>query len=153
LAAVELSTGVEDDQINRAIGKRTNDLASGSQLLLDVFDFAGMDVGGGDGRDMVGQPMALDEIVGLMVVLRPGSAGALKIGGEGSGACWNSLFDGNDNARAVIRATNTNPGIFLALCPNVLGWDVADVSNHLLKFEAVGGDCEFGWAIIGRDNP
>lgn len=153
ITAIQLTTGVEDGQINRAIGKRSNTLASGGILTIDVYDFAGIDAGGGLGRDKIGQEMALDEIVGLLVVLKAGSAGGLAIGAEGSGAAWNSMFNGRDDASVLIRATSTIPGIFLAFNPNTLGWTVADVVNHLLKFEAVGGDVDFSWVIIGRDNP
>jgi hypothetical protein len=151
--AISLSSGVEDDQVNRAISKRSIQLQSGSQLIIDLFDLVGFDQGATDGRDLNGQLYANDELNGMLVVLAAGSPGTLKIGGEGSSACWNSLFDGNDNAKILIRATAVNPGIFFVLNPSVNGYDVVDGSNHLLKFEAVGGSVDFGLFGIGRDNP
>lgn len=153
LDTITLTTGAEDDQINRAVSKKSIALASAGTLTLDVFDFAGFDVGGGDGRDQLGQTLALNEVVGVLVVLHKGSNGALKIGAEGSGACWNSMFDGRDDAGVVIRATAANPGVFLLASPSTTGYEVTDGSNHLLKFEAIGGSVTFSLHLIGRDNP
>lgn len=153
IPAINLSTGVEDDQINRVLSKRSIQLQSGSQLVVDMFNNIGLDQGAGDGRDLVGQTNMWDEVVGLLVLLAAGSAGALKIGGEGSNLCWNSMFDGNDAAKVVIRASAQNPGMFFILSPSTLGFDIVDGTNHLLKFEASGGAVDFGLFAIGRDNP
>ena len=152
LDAIKLLTGVEDGQINRVIYKKEIALSSGGVLTLDVFDFAGFDCGGGDGQDQLGQPMAVDEMVLIFVKLKAGSAGQLRVGAEGSGAAWNTPW-GCDDAYTPLRATSTLPGFFILFVPSSTGLEVTDVTNHLLKFEAVGGACTFDLLLCGRDNP
>lgn len=152
--AINLITGVEDGQINRAMYKSNIQIPSGDSIVLDVFDFAGFDAGAGDGKDLLGQPMALDEVTGIIAFVRAGSDGGLTIGNDGTGATFNSIFDGRDDAViGPIRATATMPGVFILFTPSVDGWDVADGTNHKLKFEAVAGALAFDLVILGRENP
>lgn len=152
--ALNLITGVEDGQFNRAIYKANVALASGSSMSLDVFDFAGFDAGAGDGKDLLGQQMALDEIVAIIVYVRAGSDGGLVIGNDGTGASLNSIFDGTDTGKiGPIRATALMPGIFLLFSPSVDGWEVNDATNHILKFQSVAGALNFDLVILGRENP
>lgn len=153
LAAIQLSTGVEANQMNRGITKRKYALASGEIVQVDVYDLAALDVGGGAGKDGLGQAVAQDEAVMILVVLKAGSAGALRIGGNGTGAAWNSIFDGNDSAKTILRASTANPGIFLLFTPSETGYAIEDATNHLLQFEAVGGTLEFALHLWARDNP
>ena len=109
LSAIQLTTGVEDDQINRAISKRNIILSAGGTLIVDLYDFVGFDVGAGDGRDGVGQTLALNELVWIIAVLKAGSAGTLKMGAEGSAAAFNSPFDGRDDAAGGQRRDRPRP--------------------------------------------
>lgn len=150
LSAISLSTGSEDNQINRAISKKGMTLASAATMLIDMFDFAGFDCGAGDGKDMLGQSMALEKIVGLLIVLKAASDGELVIGAENSSAALNSIFNGRDDAGTTIQATAVNPGIFFLFNP-ADGYSVTDVTNHLLKLESRGGVSNFSFYMIGRD--
>lgn len=151
VSLVQLLTGIGEDQINRAISKRDIELADDSFISIDLFDFAGFDAGAGDGKDALGQSNAWNQVVMILVILKAGSLGALRIGGEGTGAAFNSPWDGNDSARNIIRATENLPGVFLIMNPDAAGYEVTDATNHLLKFHAVGGEVTFSVCLFGRD--
>ncbi len=154
MSAITLANGVLEDQINRALYNPTVDIASAADLVLDLYDFAGFDSGGGDGKDLLGQDMALDQIVGIIVIVAAGSDGGLTIGNDGTTATFNSLFDGHDDGViGPLKASALNPGIFMYFQPNADGLEVEDSANHRLKFSAVGGDVTFAIIILGRDNP
>jgi len=120
---------------------------------VDLYDLAALDEGGGPGKDGLGQAMAQDEVVALAVVVAAGSDGKLVIGGNGTGAAWNSIFEGDDNAKMGLRSSTINPGILLLFCPSETAYEVTDATNHLLQFEAVGGAVTFSLHVAGRDNP
>lgn len=153
LDAIKFLTGVEDNQINRGLSKKDVVIASGGSLTLDMYDFAGFDAGGGDGKDQLGQALAINNVALIFIRLHPGSDGQLQIGNEGSGAAWNSLFSGRDDAAIPLRASSTLPGIFFILVPHATALEVTDVTNHLLKLSAVGGDVTVDLHFGMRDIP
>ncbi len=153
LPAAVYSTGVEADQLNRENGTRSKTLSSGETFNLNVYDWNNLDCGGGLGKDKLGQVMTLDEACVIWIVLAAGSAGTLRIGGEGSANAWSAPFNGDNNAKVIIGASSTNPGQFLLETPAEGGWAIGSGNNNLLKFEAVGGAVDFAIFIGGRDNP
>lgn len=153
LAAVVYSTGVEADQLNRGNGTRSKSMAAAEIFNLNVFDWNNLDCGGGLGKDKLGQPMAMDEACIIHIVLAAGSAGQLRIGGEGTGNAWGSPFNGDANAKVIIGASTKNPGQFHMETPSEAGWVIGSGANNLLRFEAVGGAVDFSIFIGGRDNP
>src|SRR3989304_4601015 len=67
-----LLTGVETDQANRG-WEYAGTIASGNVVDLDLYDMAGLNTGGGAGRDGIGQVLAIEEIVTLGVAEVSGS--------------------------------------------------------------------------------
>lgn len=113
---------------------------------LDVYDLAAFDIGGGAGKDALGQTWALVEATALMVYNNDSSTGNLIIGNKASAAAWNDPFNGDDEGMIKLPPD----GVFLIACRNNPAWAVADSSNHLLKFLASGGNCSFNVMLMGR---
>lgn len=152
LKAVSLTTGTGDDQCDRGWRVKERALDNASENI-DIFDFAGFDIGGGDGNDMLGLDLTLAEIAAWMIVLHEGSVGDLQIGGLGATTAWNSLFGtpADDNALLVLpQPSSTQPTIIMGICSGDPAWPVADVTNHLLKIEAMTGLCSYSVYLAGR---
>lgn len=122
--------------------------ASGSEDL-DVYDLAAFDIGAGAGKDAHGQAVALNEIVGLLLHVKPDSVGTMLVGGEGTGSAWNSIFNGSDTAQLGPFGAD---GLCLLFNPPASAWAVADTSNHLLTIaEPSGaGDLQYRVVLLGR---
>lgn len=148
---LQLLTGIGEDQINRAISKEDIELAEDAFIEIDLYDFAGFDCGAGDGLDGCGQSNAWDQLVGLMVIVDAGSAGELRVGGQATGAAFNSPWDGDDSARNIIKSSAELPGVLLILNPAADAYEITDATNHLLKFHAIGGSVTFSVHVWGRD--
>lgn len=143
------ASGTGDGQCDRVWVEKSIVLAAAASISVDLYDFAGRDLGKGSGLDAQGLAMALAEIayISVRVTAVGGAGGALRIGGEGSAAAWNSGFGGSDSA--------VSPDIKLGGRWEILGWSdgslpVADTSNHLLKFLGVTAEVTFDLIILGR---
>src|SRR4030067_1117198 len=67
LISGKLRDGVEVNQISRAWCDTDRSLASGNTEDIDIYDFAGEDIGAGDGRDGLGLLIEMDEVVTFCV--------------------------------------------------------------------------------------
>jgi len=145
---ITLTDGTVDDQANRIWTSQGRSLADTASSTIDVYDFAGEDIGAGDGKDPFGQTMLLAEVVMLLVKnTSPSTGGDLVVGGDGTTAAWNSIFNGSDTAEAVVQ-----PGGALMIQARYDGaYAVADITNHLLKLSASGGAVTYDVVIAGRN--
>lgn len=141
-----LATGTGADQADRLWSSAGRVLTSGSGETIDLYDLAAINIGAGAGLDALGQSFALAEIACLAIKNLASSVGNLLIGGEGTAATWNSLFDGSDTAKLTLRPG----GVFVAYAPVDPAYAVADVANHLLRIAASGGDVTYDILFIGR---
>lgn len=142
---LDFTSGTGLGQIDRFWCSKGRSLAVGSEDI-DLFDFAGEDVGGGAGNDAIGQAMALAEIAGILVVNNDDD-GTLRIGGKGDTTAFNTLFNADDDALIVVPPR----GVALIATRAAAAFAVADTSNHILKVEAVTADVgDWDLYIIGR---
>lgn len=136
------STG-QADKIIKAAGQT---LAS-TTTDIDMYDLGSLDVGGGAGRDNLGQTVALAEVVMVLFYVHTTSTGTFIIGNNGTAAAWNSPFNGSDTATLG----PFQPGSIVMLATrHATGFAVADTSNHLLRLEASGGTVNYDMVIVGR---
>lgn len=142
-----LTNGTTADKANRYLESRNRTLTSGNSETLDLYDLGTLDIGAGAGEDALGLPLAAVELVGILIRVTSTGAGKLLVGGEGTAACFNSIFNGDDDAKAVVAAG----GHFQAFNPADPAFAIADTSNHLLKLEASGGNVTFDVFLIFRD--
>lgn len=136
--ATSVSSGTSADQADRAWQDVQRELAAGASENIDLYDLASIDIGAGAGRDALGQTNTYAELVGLIVTVDADSQGSLVIGGEGSAAAFNSIFDGSDSAKLG----PFGPGaVQMMFRPDDPAWSISDGSNHLLQFaESTGAN-------------
>lgn len=142
------ATGVGADQADKWWASEGRALVTETDEDIDLFDFGSLNIGAGAGVDALGQALSLADIVFMLVVNRSTSTGNLLVGGEGSTAAWNSLFNADDEAKIVLP-----PGAWFAACsPSNTAWAVADSSNHLLTLGAPAGAVTYDIYLLGRDS-
>lgn len=143
---IQFADGTGQGQADKII-KGAGQTLSSTTTDIDMYDLGSLDVGGGAGRDNLGQTVALAEVVALLIYVHKSSTGTLIVGGEGSTAAWNSPFNGDDDAKIG----PFQPGsICLISTYSATGFAVADSTNHLLQLEASGGVVNYDFVIIGR---
>lgn len=139
-----LTNGTGANQFDVIWSDQSRTLNASATETIDVYDLGSIDIGAGAGLDALGQAVANAEIVGLVVSVDASSSGTLLIGGEGSGAAWNSPFNGSDTA--VLGPIGAN-GCVLILNPVDPAFAVADTTNHLLKFAEAGGASSVTYSV------
>lgn len=125
-----LADGTSADQADKIWKSENRSLSGATSETIDVFDLASINIGAGAGKDCFGGSWATVEIVGLFVFNDTTSTGNLTIGADGTTACWNSIFNGDDEAAIGPIGPGGWFGIYR---PDNPAFAVADSSNHLLK--------------------
>jgi hypothetical protein len=124
LIAQTIANGTGANQGNR-IFHDTRTLAGTTSESLSMFDFGGL-------VDPVGQTYALSRVIMLIIQNKNLTAGnKLLVGGEGSGAAWNSPFNNVDTDKLVVEPG----GIIVLYAGSAAGYAVANTTNHLLKID------------------
>ncbi len=144
--ATRLGSGTTANNADRYYQDASRALTSGTDEDLDLFDFGARDIGAGAGRSPLGQLNTWAELVSILVVNEATSAGDCHVGGEGSAAAFNTLFNGVDASLVVVKPG----GIFFMFAPTDPAYAIADSTNHLLTVAAVGGDITYSIYLIGR---
>ena len=141
----KLQDGVEANQATRAWARKDHTLASGATEDIDLYDFAGIDIGAGAGNDGLGLPMALEEIV-TFCIRHVSGAGRLELmpTNPANYATWVPSL--TVAAGSALKAN----GLLLLHQPAASAFDVADGSSHMMRVGANGGDIVYDLYIIGR---
>lgn len=135
------SDGTSANQADAFIFEIDRTLSSTSENL-DMYDLAAFDAA----TDIYGNAVTFAEIVAILIQCESTSTTNLLVGGLSATTAWNSIFNGDDDAKIPV-----HPGGFLMLvAPDDPAYAVADTSNHLLKMEASGGNVTYNLAILGR---
>jgi len=141
-----LTSGTTAGKVDRIWAHLGRDIVSAASETIDVYDFGSLNIGGGAGKDALGQSLALAEVVAILIVNSEESDGILNVGGDGTTAAWNSPFGGSDTAYTPVMPG----GAWLIFSPTDPAYVVADTSNHLLKLAASGGDVTYQMILLGR---
>lgn len=140
-----LNNGLQANQINRGWGDNSRALTSGNEETIDLYDLGSIDIGAGAGLDGLGQALAIEEIVGIIIWVSSSSDGQLAIQpGDTNG--WTPI--GTHTGNGAIGAG----GCLLKWDPTEGAFDVADGSSHTIKLSAVGGDVTYGIHVFGRSD-
>jgi len=142
-----LTNGVSANQANRAWQWLTKDLGSGGAITLDLYDFAGFDAGAGAGNDIVGQAMALEEIVAIKIKNNNdvALAGQLEVIPDPTNG-WTPMGSHTVATGGALRGG----GVILMYQPAESGFDVVDGSSHRIRLRAFGGAVNYSIWILGR---
>lgn len=124
-------------------------LSSGGNETLDLFDFAGVDVGGGAGNDAVGLANTFEEIVAIIFVNENAvdAAGELEVE-PGAANGWNPIgihtnaLGGALKGQGMLLKTNMADPAYL----------VVDASSKNIKMTANGGAVTYSIYVLGRSD-
>ena len=145
---LKMADGVSANQANRAI-EYSAEISSGGNLVIDLYDWAGIDGGAGAGNDIVGQALTLEEIVVIAISNENaiGAAGLLQIEPDAS-AGWDPIGSHTVADGAALRGQ----GVLIKAQPAEAGFDITDASSHRIKLTASGGAVTFKIVVLGRND-
>lgn len=146
-----MSDGTGTNQANRAWDYAGN-LATSGTLVIDLYDFGTIDGGSGAGKDILGQSLALSEIVGIMII-NTTDEGSSDSSGPGTleiipdtTAGWAPI-----GSHTVANGGALEPGgVLFKAQPDINGFVVTDAVSHRIKLTANGGPVDFQIIVIGR---
>lgn len=134
---VILTDGSGLDQANRVYGD-AGSLSATASVNYDLYDFGGA-------TDTEGNTYALSKIRAIGVRNNATEADSiLRVGGEGSGAAFNSI-NGSD---AVHIADIPPGGELMIVGPSAAGFAVADSTNHLLSLTNQNAAAALAYDIV-----
>jgi hypothetical protein len=144
-----LDNGAEANQVNRGWQWKNKVLTSGSSVVIDVYDMAGQDMGAGLGRDIVGQSLAIEEIVAIKIKNENSviAAGQLEIEPNETDG-WTPIGFHTVPLGNALRGD----GVTMQYQPAEQGLDVVDGSASKIKLTAVGGNVTYSIYILGRSD-
>lgn len=140
-----MQTGVSANEANRAWERYGATITSGGTNTIDIYDFANIDIGAGTALDALGQTLAIEEVVGLMIFNRSTSAGHLEFEPDATNG-WTPI---GTHTVATGGALPPN-GCFFIWSGNTDAYDVTDASSHRIKLTANGGNVTYDMILIGR---
>lgn len=145
ITAGSFTSGTGLNQVNQLWHDRRT-LASSASENIDLYDF-------GPSNDSLGIALTQVKLKVLCIYNRILTAGEnLKIGGEGSGASWQSFFQVSGSASDTAGGILGPGGLFLIVNPSLAAYTVADTSNHLLKITNSGsGGIDYDIIVMGTN--
>ena len=142
------TSGVSSGKANRGWLKKTATLADGADLTIDLYDFAGQDIGAGYGQDPVGQDMEPVEEIVVFILKNENSltaAGQLEVNPEGA-LTWTAI-----GAHTVANGGALGGGgCLIKMDPGEDAFDVINASKQEIRLRAVGGDVTYSLWILAR---
>lgn len=148
-SVLTLTDGGEANMIDRAWQLKNAQLSSGAQVTHDIYDFEGIDIGAGTGRDHVGQALTMDEIVAVIIKNENDidEDGVLSIEPAPSQG-WTAIGSHLEADGGGL----LGQGMLMKAQPAEAGFDVADGSSHRIRLTAVGGDVTYTIVLLGRSD-
>ena len=146
--APALADGVSAGQCNRAWQAKSRTLSSGDIVTIDVNDFEGFNIGGGNGNDALGQAMDLEKIVSIVITNdnAVGAAGILEVYPSASEG-WTPIGTHTIATEGALHGQSC----IAKINPSATAFDVTDVS-HRITLRATSGDVTFSAYIQGRSD-
>lgn len=143
----KIDDGIAADEANRAWRTTSRTISANTNLDIDLYDFAGLDIGAGAGLDALGQELILEEIVTLILKHASGT-GRLEImpsAPAGALAWAPSLTVANGGALKA-------GGVLMLHQSDTDAFDVADGVSHVLRLRANGAAVTFDLYLLGRND-
>ena len=145
-ASGRLANGVSEDQFNRG-WVNDRELASSASEDIDFYDLGSLDIGAGAGADPLGQALAFEELV-TVIIWQTGGTGRLQVNATSPSnplAWMPSLTVANGGALR-------NDSVVMFHRPGEDGLDITDASSHMVRFGASGGTVEYTLILLGRND-
>ena len=142
-----LSNGVSAGEASRAWEERGIAISSGGSLDLDLYDFAGRDIGAGAGLDGLSQALVIEEIVCLIIKQTSGPGRLEVMASSPAGALtWiptGYLTVANGGALK-------SGGLVMWYESDESALGVTDATSHILRLGASSGNVAFDIYVLGR---
>lgn len=142
-----LDDGVESGEINRAWQKKAITITAGNFKSFNLRSMDGEDIGAGVGRDALGLPLAIEEVVFLSIRHVRGD-GVLEINSTVPPAAAIAWLP-KDVAADAVGGGMREGGLRGWYDPSADGLDL-DVNSSVVRLDAVGGDVEAEIFVMGR---
>ncbi len=142
-----LTSGVDASQANRAWQYSGSLAKHGSQVILDLLNMTGIDIGAGSGLDGVGQAVVFENIVAIQVVNDNdvGDAGQLEVMPSTSNG-WTPI----GTHTVATGGALGGQGTLMKADPREGGFDVVSASSHRITLRANGGPVEYSVYLLAR---
>lgn len=148
-----LENGINDNQINRALQIKDIAIMDGNFDDFNIATLSGTDIGGGTGKDALGQDWDLEELVLLLVVNKEGP-GILEIQATVPAAAnivWiPGGYASNANGGGIRQG-----GFRMWYEPGEVGLDLTPASSSVLRLSAAAGQGDVAAAeiyLFGRND-
>lgn len=139
-----VTSGVSEDQFNRAWSSEGRTLSSSASETIDIYDAGTLDIGAGAGLDALGQAVAHEEIVAILIK-QTGGTGALEIIPAVSNG-WGPIGSHTVANGGALKAG----GMLLKVQTDTNAFDVTDASSHRITFTANGGAVTYSIYLFAR---
>ena len=141
-----LTTGVNDNQVNRAWQSKGRALVNATQETINLRVFTGLDIGGGVGNDALGQAMDLQEIVAIVIqndnaIDADGVLEIIPANSEGWSVIGSHTGDGGLYGQGCLIKTQAAEE----------GFPIADGSDRI-TLKATGGGVSYSIYVFGRSD-
>jgi hypothetical protein len=139
------TTGVSANNANRFWARTGVEITSGATVDIDLYDFAGIDIGGGAGKDALGQAMALEEIC-VFAIVQTAGPGRLEImpANPANHAPWMPVLT------VALGNALKSGGLLMLAQKDEDAFDVEDGSAHMIRLGANGGAVTYAMYVVGR---
>lgn len=142
-----ITNGVSAGEANRAWENRDIAILSGASLDIDLYDFAGQDIGAGNGNDGLTLPLAIEEIV-CLVIKQTSGPGRLEIMTSSPAGALTWIPTGY--ATVANGGALKSGGLHLWYESDESALDIEDGVSHVLRLGAVSGNVAFDIYVLGR---
>lgn len=148
----KLASGVGPNLANRvwqwkhsATSPKT--IASGANVVIDLYDFTGLDAGAGAGNDPLGQALIMENIVAILIKNENAvdAAGSLEVEPDATNG-WTPIGIHTVATGGALRGG----GFLFKYQPDSTGFDITDASSHRIKLTANGADVNYSVWVLGR---
>lgn len=147
-----LTSGVGPSMANRGwqwknVTSSPKTIASGAVQVIDLYDYETLDMGAGSGADGVGQALAVEAIVAILIKNENavGEAGSLEIE-PNSTYGWTPIGSHTVATGGALRGG----GALLKYQPDATGFDVVDETTCRIKLTANGAAVNYSVWVLGR---
>jgi len=142
-----LDNGISAGQCNRAWQRKDTVIAKDAQETIDLYDFVGVDIGAGAGRDGLGLPLTFEEIVTIVIANENAvtAAGILEILPANSQG-WTPIGTHTTATGGALRGQ----GALIKYQTAEAGFDITDGANHRITLRAINGPVTVSIYILAR---
>jgi len=144
-----LTSGFGAGQINRVWESKSRVLAADDQEIFDLYDMVGIDIGGGAGRDALGQTVAYEEIAAIAIINENSvsSTGTLEVTPSSSEG-WTPIGSHTNANGGEISAQ----GCLVKAGFGEVGYDVPSDGNSRITVKALNAAVTYSIHIFARND-